>query len=70
MPSKLKWTDVEEIAEQLYEGDPELDPLSIRFTDLRDRIMALPDFEDSPSRLNEKILEAIQMAWWEEFKGR
>jgi FeS assembly protein IscX len=61
---------VEDIAEQLFEGDPEFDPLSIRFTDLRDRIMALPDFGDHPSRVNEKILEAIQLAWVEEFKGR
>ena len=69
MPLKLTWNDVDEIAAQLFESDPDQDPLDMRFTDLRDRILALPDFEDHPSRLNEKILEAIQMAWVEEFKG-
>ncbi len=65
----LKWTDVEEIALQLQESDPELDPLSVRFTDLPDRILALPEFVDEPGRLNEKVLENIQMAWLEEFQG-
>lgn len=64
----LKWQDADEIAELLHDNDPELDPLSVRFTDLRDRILALPEFEDDPARLNEKYLEAIQMAWYEEFK--
>lgn len=64
----LKWTDTEDIALQLQEAEPELDPLTVRFTDLRDRILALPDFQDDVARLNEKILEAVQMAWWEEYK--
>lgn len=64
----LKWTDTEEIALQLHEAEPGLDPLTVRFTDLRDRIMALPDFVDDVKRLNEKILEAVQMAWYEAFR--
>ncbi|HKI98885.1 MAG TPA: Fe-S cluster assembly protein IscX [bacterium] len=64
----LKWTDTEEIAIQLHEAEPELDPLTVRFTDLRDRILALPDFSDDVQRLNEKILEAVQMAWYEEYQ--
>jgi FeS assembly protein IscX len=64
----LKWSDTEEIALQLHEAEPALDPLTVRFTDLRDRILALPEFSDDAQRLNEKILEAVQMAWWEEYK--
>lgn len=64
----LKWTDTEEIALQLHEREPALDPLTVRFTDLRDRILALPEFSDDVQHLNEKILEAVQMAWYEEFQ--
>lgn len=64
----LKWTDAEEIALLLQESDPELDPLSVRFTDLRDRVLALEEFEDDPARVSEKVLEAIQMAWYEEWQ--
>ncbi len=64
----LKWTDVEEIALLLQENEPELDPLTLRFTDLRDKVLALPGFDDDVKRLHEKILEAIQMAWYEEFQ--
>jgi FeS assembly protein IscX len=64
----LNWSDSEEIALRLHEAEPELDPLTVRFTDLRDRILALPGFAGDVSRLNEKILEAVQMAWWEEYK--
>lgn len=63
----LKWTDTEEIALQLFEAEPELDPLTVRFTDLRDKVLELPEFDDDVERLNEKILEAIQMAWYEEY---
>lgn len=45
---------------------PEADPLSVRFTDLRDWVMALEDFDDDPEKSGEKILEAIQMAWLDE----
>ena len=64
----LKWTDFEEIALLLQENEPERDPLTLRFTDLRDKVLALPGFDDDVKRLNEKILEAIQMAWYEEFQ--
>lgn len=64
----LKWKDAYEIAAELYDSDPELDPLTIRFTDLRDMVMALPGFDDSVENVNEKVLEGIQMAWLEEFQ--
>ena len=62
----LKWSDSREIAIELAETFPEADPLSVRFTDLRDWVMALEDFEDDPDKSGEKILEAIQMAWLDE----
>ena len=63
---ELKWTDVQEIAIQLYENHPDVDPRYIRFTDLHAWVMALDDFSDDPNKSNEKILEAIQMAWIDE----
>jgi FeS assembly protein IscX len=65
----MKWTDAEEIGIALSERFPDLDPLTIRFTDLRDRIVALDGFDDDPKQSNEPKLEAIQMAWYEEWKG-
>ena len=62
----MKWTDVNDIAIELAEAHPDVDPLSIRFTDLRDWVMALPDFDDDPEHCGEKVLEAIQMAWLDE----
>ncbi|MFT5562051.1 MAG: FeS assembly protein IscX [Candidatus Azotimanducaceae bacterium] len=62
----LKWTDVSEIAMELFDTYPEVDPLTIRFTDLHQWVRELPDFDDDPERSGEKILEAIQMAWIEE----
>lgn len=62
----MKWTDVSDIAIELADTHPEVDPLSVRFTDLRNWVMALPDFDDDPEHCGEKILEAIQMAWLEE----
>ena len=59
----MKWTDVNDIAIELVDVHPEVDPLSVRFTDLREWVMGLPDFDDAPERCGEKILEAIQMAW-------
>ena len=64
----LTWTSVEDIALILQERNPELDPLTLRFTALRDMVMALPEFEDDLKRCGEKILEAIQRAWHEEFQ--
>ncbi len=62
------WTDVEDIAIQLQEKNPELDPLTLRFTALRDLVTALPGFEGEADKVSEKILEAIQMAWHEEYQ--
>lgn len=62
----LKWTDVHEIAISLEELHPEVDILQVRFTDLWKWVQELPGFDDDPQRSNERILEAIQMAWLEE----
>ena len=62
----LKWTDTLDIAIALCEAHPDVDPRTIRFTDLMQWIMALPEFEDDPKHCGEKILEAIQMAWMDE----
>jgi FeS assembly protein IscX len=64
----MKWTDSEDIGLALIEKYPGVDPLTIRFTDLRDRVLGLVDFDDDPKASNEPKLEAIQMAWYEEFK--
>ncbi|HRJ54503.1 MAG TPA: Fe-S cluster assembly protein IscX [Candidatus Thiothrix moscowensis] len=62
----MKWTDTLDIAIELYEQHPDVDPRYIRFTDLHTWVMALEGFSDDPNKSNEKILEAIQMAWMEE----
>ena len=62
----LKWTDSRDIAIELVETHPDVDPLSVRFTDLRDWVMRLAEFDDDPEHSSEKILEAIQMAWLDE----
>ena len=59
----MKWTDVNEIAIELCDCRPNIDPLSVRFTDLRDWVMELEGFDDDVDRCGEKVLEAIQMAW-------
>jgi FeS assembly protein IscX len=64
----VKWTDSEAIAIALAEKFPDLDPLTLRFTDLRERVLALDGFADDPKASNEPKLEAIQMAWYEEFQ--
>jgi FeS assembly protein IscX len=63
---KLKWTDVREIAIELEEALPDIDPRYVNFVDLRAWVLALPDFADDPNHSGEKVLEAIQMAWLEE----
>lgn len=68
MPKKLTWLDSEDIGILLHEQKPELDPLSVRFTDLREWVIALPDFGDDPHKSNEAKLEAIQMAWLDEYR--
>jgi FeS assembly protein IscX len=65
---KIKWTDTEDIAIALAEEHPEIDPLTVRFTDLHAMVLEVPDFEDDPKASNEHKLEAIQMAWLEEYK--
>ena len=62
----MKWTDSRDIAIALCEAHPEIDPLTIRFTDLHQWVCALPGFADEPNRSGEKILEAIQAMWIEE----
>jgi len=62
----LKWTDSLEIAISLADTHPEIDPAAIRFTDLKEWVLALDDFDDVPEHSGEKILEAIQMAWIDE----
>ena len=63
---QLKWTDSLDIAIELDEAHPDVDPAQIRFTDLREWVMALEAFNDDPEHCGEKILEAIQLAWIEE----
>ncbi len=67
---KLTWQDREEIALQLADKFTDKDPLAVRFTDLHKWILELPEFSDDPKLSNEKILEAIQMAWYEEYQER
>ena len=62
----LKWTDSLDIAIDLSEKYPDIDPKYIRFTDLHKWIIELENFDDNPDNSNEKILEAIQMNWIEE----
>jgi FeS assembly protein IscX len=64
------WTDSEDIAIALSEAHPGVDPLSVRFTDLRQWVIDLEDFGGDPAKSNESKLEAIQMAWLEEYKDR
>jgi FeS assembly protein IscX len=66
----VKWTDSEDIGIALSEKFPELDPLQIRFVDLRQRVVELAGFADDPHASNEPKLEAIQMAWYEEWKDK
>lgn len=62
----MKWTDVQRIAETLYDENPDLDPLTVRFTDMHRMVCDLEEFDDDPDRSNEKVLEAILLAWIDE----
>ncbi|MDH2918883.1 MAG: Fe-S cluster assembly protein IscX [Sideroxydans sp.] len=62
----MKWTDIHQIAICLADSKPDTDPRYVNFVDLRNWVMALPDFNDDPKHSGEKILEAIQAAWIEE----
>jgi FeS assembly protein IscX len=70
MPRELTWSDSEDLGILLSEAHPEIDPLSVRFTDLLKYVLALPAFKDNPAKSNEAKLEAIQMAWHSEFLDR
>ena len=70
MAKKLTWDDAEDIGIELSEKHPELDPLAVRFTDLHRYVTELPDFTGDPKTSNEGKLEAIQMAWHEEYQDR
>jgi FeS assembly protein IscX len=67
MPREILWTDAEEIGIQLQDKFPGLDPLTVRFTDLHRYVTGLEGFADDPLKSSESRLEAIQMAWHEEF---
>ena len=66
----IKWRDTEDIGIALSERHPDTDPLTVRFTDLHRFVTELPGFSDDPKASNEKILEAIQMAWLDEYRNR
>lgn len=67
---ELGWTDIEELALRLVEAHPDVDPLTVRFTDLHRWVTELEGFTGDPKDSNEKKLEALQMAWYEEWKER
>ena len=62
----LKWTDARTIAEELYDAEPDLDPVTLRLSELRERVLALADFDDDPEKSNEPLLEAILQCWIDE----
>lgn len=62
----LKWTDSRAIAEELYDDEPDLDPTTLRMTELHAKILALPDFDDDPQASSEARLEAILQIWIDE----
>lgn len=64
----MKWTDVLDIAIELAETHPEVDPKTVRFVDLHNWVVELPDFDDDHSRGGERVLEAIQQAWIDELE--
>jgi FeS assembly protein IscX len=64
----MKWTDTEDLGIALLDEYPDTDPLTVRFTDLRDWVLRLRGFDDDPAASSEGKLEAIQMAWYEEWK--
>ncbi|MEI8133971.1 MAG: Fe-S cluster assembly protein IscX [bacterium] len=64
----MTWNDIEDIAEALYAGKPDVDPLTVRFTDLRNWIAKLPEWKDDIHASNEAKLEAVQMEWYELWK--
>ncbi len=65
---KLNWSDTDEIGYQLHQEFPNVDPLHVRFTELRQRVLGLAEFAGDPAASSEGVLEAIQMAWLEYFR--
>jgi len=70
MAKDLTWDDAEDIGIELAEKYPDSNPLEVRFTDLHRYVSELPAFVDDPKNSTEGKLEAIQMAWYEEFQDR
>lgn len=70
MPQEFDWDDAEEVGIQLSEKFPDVDPLTVRFTDLHKWVTQLEGFTGDPKQSNEGKLEAIQMAWHEEYQDR
>jgi len=70
MPLEFDWDNAEEIGIQLSEKYPDVDPLTVRFTDLHKWVTQLQGFTGDPKQSNEGKLEAIQMAWHEEYQDR
>jgi len=70
MPQELTWDDTEDIALALSDKFPDQNPIEVRFTDLHRHVTELPNFSDDPKASNESKLEAIQMAWYEEYQER
>ena len=66
----LKWDDSDDIAEQLLDSHPAVNPLEVRFTDLHRWVTEIEDFDDDPQASTEGKLEAIQMAWLEHYNDR
>jgi FeS assembly protein IscX len=66
----VRWRDAEDIAIALVDKHPEVDPLTVRFTDLHRWVTELAGFVDDPKASNEGLLEAIQMKWHEEYRDR
>jgi FeS assembly protein IscX len=70
MPASFEWDAIEDIAIGLADTHPNIDPLTVRFTDMHKWITELPGFAGDPAKSNESKLEAIQMAWHEEYQER
>ncbi|GHC34750.1 Fe-S cluster assembly protein IscX [Streptomyces cinnamoneus] len=65
----MRWTDIEQIAADLAAQYPAAEPLTVDFTEIRDRAAALSAFSDDPARCNLRILESIQLAWLDRLDG-
>ena len=70
MAMQLSWDDTEDIGIELADKFPNQNPLEVRFTDLHRMVVELPGFDDDPKASNESKLEAIQMAWYEEYQDK